>query len=241
MEPEGRDQKEADLKESLAAAWDQWSNVEDPSILDEASLIAILRETCIDPLWAVWYNANKNISNEHSLTPNEQAAAAAFMFFFLLWARDTAKRWKSRVDDYRTQRTESQQRGPLPTPTRPAGAPPPGTQPLPPGASPAQPGPPVPPPWSQARNEIVTEADVERVAVTSVTTTHSDGELSGAATVRAGGQALIGVWRCEPKACPKCETLNGTRENRWRLDSQSGPPLHPNCRCWIEWVPWERS
>lgn len=41
--------------------------------------------------------------------------------------------------------------------------------------------------------------------------------------------------------CKICEPLEGTRENVWRREAPNGPGLHPNCRCWLEWVQWEQS
>lgn len=70
-------------------------------------------------------------------------------------------------------------------------------------------------------------------------------ETTWAAT--AGAEAAIGVtvgvslqdrWRTERDArvCPICSPLEKVVRDDWAYRYPSGPPAHPNCRCWIEYA-----
>lgn len=74
-----------------------------------------------------------------------------------------------------------------------------------------------------------TEADAARIAVTTTTQVHSDGEMDASKDVESRtGKRLVGVWRTEPGACKICSPLEGTIKE-WRNQFPSGPPAHPHC------------
>lgn len=98
-----------------------------------------------------------------------------------------------------------------------------------------------PPPWAEAKHEILEASDFEREAITTVTQTHTDGETTAAAKVQASGPMLIAIWRTEPNACKVCAPLEGTRPNVWRKVAPNGPTVHPRCRCHLEWVAIEST
>lgn len=103
--------------------------------------------------------------------------------------------------------------------------PPPGTEP---GLKPEI------PPEEEPKPEF-TEADAERIAVTTTTQVHSDGEIDASKDVESRtGKRLVATWFTEPGACPICRPLEGTIRE-WRTKFPSGPPAHPHCRCHLEW------
>ena len=51
----------------------------------------------------------------------------------------------------------------------------------------------------------------------------------------AGKPNLLKIWRTQQdeKVCPICSPLNGTNQRVWGDKYPSGPPSHPNCRCFL--------
>jgi hypothetical protein len=51
------------------------------------------------------------------------------------------------------------------------------------------------------------------------------------------GQELIPIWNTEQDAltCEICEPLHGTGEEVFGGVAPGGPPVHPRCRCWLEY------
>lgn len=53
-----------------------------------------------------------------------------------------------------------------------------------------------------------------------------------------GLKSALDTWKTErdAKVCPICGPLNGAKRDTWNQQFPSGPPAHPNCRCWIDYV-----
>lgn len=86
--------------------------------------------------------------------------------------------------------------------------------------------------------EIVDDAfNQERAAVIAAT------EITRAATAAETALAAVLVvkpastWNTaeDERVCEVCGPLNGTGPDVYGAVSLSGPPAHPNCRCWLEW------
>lgn len=78
----------------------------------------------------------------------------------------------------------------------------------------------------------------ESVAITETTEAISQGENYGAAELAAIAILLIPLWVTEedPDVCERCAAYNRDRQNVWQGDAPTGPPLHPGCRCHLQWV-----
>lgn len=52
------------------------------------------------------------------------------------------------------------------------------------------------------------------------------------------GRLLIPVWRIDPASnvCEYCLPLDGHSRDVWARRFPYGPPGHPQCACWIEWM-----
>lgn len=79
----------------------------------------------------------------------------------------------------------------------------------------------------------------QRIAVTEITTSLTDGENIGKAYLRnTFRQGWDGVWltREDERVCPICGPLHETPQEIWRKEFPKGPPAHVNCRCEIAWI-----
>ena len=224
MEVTRRDVQEQALDEALALVWSQWTSVVDPSLLTEAALIELLRIHCYGSLYGVWLSAYRNIVEDLGRQAQQQTPLAAFALFFFAWSRDIAKRWQQRVADYQVERIVSAQSMPAVVGHQDARV-------L------AQSG--IAPPWPFAKEVIVAPEDTKRESVTAVTQVHTHGELQAVRIISPYSGELVPIWRTELRACKTCAEFEGTGPDVWRKISPSGPPMHPNCRCWLEWVRWE--
>lgn len=227
MDVTNRAEIEEELQAALAQAWAEWTSTNDPSSLDVDTLVELLKLHCMDTLKRVWATGNADLMREFGEWTDEQVAAIAFMLFFQSWSRNVAERWDTRVRNWRSEQ---------------AAAPAEKPKPLLPIITDAAETPVKPPEsWEDAKLSLVADYDLTREAVTSITQAHSDAEHDAVRQVQSGGTILIGIWRTEPGACDECARLEGTRPSVWRSKAPNGPTLHPNCRCWLEWVAWEDS
>jgi hypothetical protein len=218
---------EEELQAALAQTWQEWSSTNDPGSMDVDSLVDLLKTRCMEILRRVWITGNADLMREFGEWTDEQVAAIAFMLFFQSWARNTAERWETRVRDWQSEQAAPATEKPKPLLEVITGA----------SETPVKP----PESWGEARETILADYDFTRVAVTSVTETHSDAENDAVRQIQSGGTILIGIWRTEPGACDFCAPLEGTRPSVWRAKAPNGAPVHEHCRCWIEWVAWEDS
>lgn len=80
---------------------------------------------------------------------------------------------------------------------------------------------------------------LESIAITEVTRAVSAGEQAVILLFPTAERSqLVPVWRTEEDArvCPICRPFDGRGENVYGASSPGGPPAHPRCRCWLEWV-----
>ena len=224
MEVSRRDAREQNLDEALALVWSQWTSVVDPSLLTEAALIELLRIHCYGSLYSVWLSAYRKIVEDLGRQSQQQAPLAAFALFFFAWSKDIAKRWQQRVVDYQAERIFNTLSMPAVVGSLDARA-------L------VQSG--IVPPWPAAKGIIVAPEDTKRESVTAVTQVHTNGELQAVRIIGPYSGELLPIWRTELRACKTCAELEGKGPQIWRKISPAGPPMHPHCRCWLEWVRWE--
>lgn len=92
--------------------------------------------------------------------------------------------------------------------------------------------------WDGA--ELFSRDRAARLAATETTRAISAGEgwARGIAET-ASGIPLLATWHTEDDAsvCPVCSRLNDRDEVFWGDQFPSGPPAHPNCRCWLSYAP----
>lgn len=223
MDLADREAREKEIEQVLAVVWREWTDRNDPNELSQQSLEDLLQEHAIDKIWAVWVRANLELLQEYGQEQTNAQLAAAFLLFFRRWRDSVASRWNTRIRNYLTE-VETNDRRELQQAVE---------QNRTPSAllnivdieAPVQKEPPAP--WPQARFEIVVSGDLNRESVTLVTETQSDGEVN-AARVIGRGQQLMAIWRTETNPCEFCGPLDG-------LEARTFPPLHPNCRCHLEW------
>lgn len=90
-----------------------------------------------------------------------------------------------------------------------------------------------------ARDSVRTQFEpsrAENVAASETTAATSAGAETGVRERDAVSQS--DRWRTEEdgRVCPVCSPLNGSTRRRWSRFFPSGPPAHPRCRCWIDYV-----
>lgn len=75
----------------------------------------------------------------------------------------------------------------------------------------------------------------EMIAVTEVTRAASEGEQAVAKELAKEGIEMIAVWQTDNDelVCPLCEPRNDQPKEKW--DTDEFPPLHPRCRCWVNY------
>lgn len=230
MDVDNRDKMERQLQAALEEAFNEWITVADPDKISDKELRLLLEKLASEPLWQVWFRANVGILDQFGGTrPSDAALASAFMLFFREWADDLTSRWMTRVDDWKIER-QRQERMETQVP---------GTvRPLRPGEQlPRADIDPVEPvkPWRDARREIVKPHDFERVSITTVTTTHTNGEMRAVRFLNSTTETVVGYWMTEPGACEVCEPLHNQPERVWRAYFPYGTPAHERCRCHIDW------
>jgi hypothetical protein len=207
---------ERQLQAALNEAFNEWITVSDPSKISDKDLRELLEKLASEPLWQVWFRANVGILDQFGGTrPSDAALASAYMLFFRDWADDLTSRWMTRVDDWKIER-DAQERTSSGQPLRPG-------DPLPRAdVEPVK-------PWKDARREIVKPSDLEREAITTVTDTHTNGEMRGVRQINATVATVVGYWMTEPGACEVCAPLHNQPERVWRAKYPKGPAIHPNC------------
>lgn len=85
---------------------------------------------------------------------------------------------------------------------------------------------------------------IESIAITEVTRAVSAGERAVVLLFPEAERAqLKPIWHTEEDArvCQVCRPFDGHGEIVYGPESPGGPPAHPRCRCWLEWVPAEVS
>lgn len=84
-----------------------------------------------------------------------------------------------------------------------------------------------------------TSARAEVIAATEVTRAATAGErgLFAYATMTGMIGEKQAIWHTEldGRVCELCNDLHGAGQEVYGLVSISGPPAHPNCRCWLDW------
>lgn len=81
----------------------------------------------------------------------------------------------------------------------------------------------------------------ERIAITETTRANTAGEYGAVKT--AMGQGILNaddmsmLWHtCEDElVCDECAPLNQQPAEVWQVECPGGPPLHVNCRCWLDY------
>lgn len=81
---------------------------------------------------------------------------------------------------------------------------------------------------------------LENISITEVTTATSAGEQSAVLFYHQDESRprLIPIWvtRQDADVCEHCDPLQGRSREVWAERFPLGPPGHPRCRCFIEWV-----
>lgn len=83
------------------------------------------------------------------------------------------------------------------------------------------------------------DSRLQAIAVTETTRAVSAGEQSVVLFFRQDDRRrLEPIWRTEEDArvCPICAPFDGHGRLVYGPDAPLGPPMHPMCRCWLEWV-----
>ncbi|HVX14364.1 MAG TPA: phage minor head protein [Pirellulales bacterium] len=86
---------------------------------------------------------------------------------------------------------------------------------------------------------FMSDARLEAVAATECTRATSAGEHAAVFFYdRSGKPRLVPVWRTarDARVCDRCAPLAGRSRDYWGSFAPMGPPMHPVCRCWLEWL-----
>lgn len=79
---------------------------------------------------------------------------------------------------------------------------------------------------------------LESIAITEVTGAISAGEQQAAKDYELETDTTLrAIWHTEEdgRVCEICEPLDGTGVEIYGMVSVTGPPAHPNCRCWLDY------
>lgn len=87
--------------------------------------------------------------------------------------------------------------------------------------------------------QLFSPARASTIAVTEITAAASAAEFRAAQISRAQGKQLVALWETERDArvCPICAPLDHLPDVSWQGRFPGGPPAHPNCRCFLSFVP----
>lgn len=86
-------------------------------------------------------------------------------------------------------------------------------------------------------SSVFSDARASTVAVTEVTRAVSQAEHFAAATFQTPDRKLVPRWKTEiAGVCPVCDQFEDTGPEVYGDDYPDGPPAHPNCRCYLDWV-----
>ncbi len=79
------------------------------------------------------------------------------------------------------------------------------------------------------------QARADVIAATEVTRAVTAGET---ALVVALGIPATALWHTalDDRVCEVCEPLDGVGREVYGMVSPDGPPAHPNCRCFLDWM-----
>lgn len=268
MDVFNRRDREEQLEAALNRVWTKWTDVEDPQQIHAHDLVKLLDNECAEVMWWIWYWSTTSLNAEIGVDQTEEQKQAMFLTYFRGWTQDITRRWTQRINNAMSagrggtgMRISPFEPGKTPSANRePMRAQKHGEEP---GHPPAvkdegeghkehQPD------WMKPRETTAAEVDAETApktlqevlqeampshdltttATTTVTQTQSDAEHGAANHARRNGRNIEEVWRTELGACKRCAALEGKPKSVWRRDFPSGPPAHPNCRCWIEHVPY---
>ncbi len=80
--------------------------------------------------------------------------------------------------------------------------------------------------FNLARAEVIAATEVTRAAI------QGERALVGLYAIKA-----LATWHTahDERVCEICGPLDGTGVEVYGRVSVSGPPAHPNCRCWLDW------
>jgi len=113
----------------------------------------------------------------------------------------------------------------------------------------------------KSAESIFTQSRADSIAATETTAAASAGEQAARQELEAGDSTAIGAlaifgmlagetdavdkiqhdvvetWETEDDArvCPICAPLDGMKRDKWGNEFPTGPPAHPNCRCWLSY------
>lgn len=87
---------------------------------------------------------------------------------------------------------------------------------------------------------VLSEATWDNIATTEVTRAVSSGsEYAAAMWFLLMAQPAEAYWHTslDKRVCPVCSKLSNKPRSYWSLVAPQGPPVHPRCRCWIDYIP----
>jgi hypothetical protein len=77
------------------------------------------------------------------------------------------------------------------------------------------------------------------VAITETTGAVGDGEYRVKDALSEIGIEITAVWVTanDDRVCPICGPMHLKPESQWVDEFPNGPPIHPRCRCYLNWYP----
>jgi hypothetical protein len=96
---------------------------------------------------------------------------------------------------------------------------------------------------ADAGEDLDDQFDVERaekIAITETTRANTAGEFGVVSSMVLAGmlgpEEVNWITAQDDLVCEECEPLDGQPQDVWSLDFPAGPPAHPRCRCWLDYL-----
>jgi len=89
-----------------------------------------------------------------------------------------------------------------------------------------------------AKDKIFGDTRANNVGATETTEAASAAEFEAADEYELEtGEGLTPIWNCDQGACDECLLFDQQGYDVWGGEYPSGPTAHPNCRCYLTWIP----
>lgn len=94
------------------------------------------------------------------------------------------------------------------------------------------------PPFEEwAKDRMFPDSRSETISITEITSSVGEGEYTVRDALEEAGVSITAVWHTarDDRVCPICAPYHLRPEVYWIDEFPYGPPVHPRCRCYLDW------